>query len=657
MKRSILTIMAIGLAMVTNAQWTNSGDNTTTGKVTLKEVKFPLVNFDFSKMPRTQIDPMSIKLFDDYYTFRPGGSSPDNNAYGTLLAINGRTSHWENNIYFGAVTHKMYFRISKYTQHTAENGVKGDYNEWRTLLDNKSDVKTSKLLKIEGNGAHYILKGKFGVGTTLPKGKFEVYAENENKEIYFKAQHDGRNQNSDSPRLNFVGKSQTAGFGIQAMNSGGYGKKDLVFYAHNASDYTSYYEAARLTYDGKLGLGTNAPKAKLQLYDQHDASRTSVKDLLYLSTGNSSVGYDGFGTGIVDFRRTYQNSTPHAINRISFIERGHSTSDKGGAITFATKTLSSGNAAPVERMRVDYNGIVGIGTTQPGAGISPMHDLKLHVDGSITVNSGKRIAVDQNYYSHGYIQYNSSVSKARFLRYGYYGHRFDDNGGTRMVIQQGGNVGIGTTVPSTNLHVRGSSGILLTTDDVTQDLKLFRDGEDAVIEGRVNNNLILRTKGNDANSEGLLVQNAAKDNLMFVNGLGKVGIGVTDTKGYNLAVAGSNGIVAEKVTVKLRATWPDYVFTNDYKLPTLEEVEQQISNNGHLSNIPSAAEVKKNGIELGEMNKKLLEKIEELTLYTIQQDKEIKALKKQDSKLEKLEKENQELKDRLSKIEKMLSKK
>ena len=57
------------------------------------------------------------------------------------------------------------------------------------------------------------------------------------------------------------------------------------------------------------------------------------------------------------------------------------------------------------------------------------------------------------------------------------------------------------------------------------------------------------------------------------------------------------------------------------------------------------------------MNKKLLEKIEELTLYTIQQDKEIKALKKQDSKLEKLVKENQELKDRLSKIEEMLSKK
>ncbi len=79
--------------------------------------------------------------------------------------------------------------------------------------------------------------------------------------------------------------------------------------------------------------------------------------------------------------------------------------------------------------------------------------------------------------------------------------------------------------------------------------------------------------------------------------------------------------------VKVYTDWADYVFEKDYKLPTLKEVEQHIQEKGHLIDIPSAKEVEENGIELGEMNKLLLQKIEELTLYTIQLKKEIDELK------------------------------
>ncbi|KAF2516898.1 hypothetical protein E0W68_11830 [Flavobacterium salilacus subsp. salilacus] len=92
---------------------------------------------------------------------------------------------------------------------------------------------------------------------------------------------------------------------------------------------------------------------------------------------------------------------------------------------------------------------------------------------------------------------------------------------------------------------------------------------------------------------------------------------------YKLSVNGN--IRAHRV--KVYTTWADYVFEEDYKLPTLEEVEQHIVEKGHLIDIPSAQEVEENGIELGEMNKLLLQKIEELTLYTIEMNKQVQELK------------------------------
>ncbi|KKL54814.1 hypothetical protein LCGC14_2261650, partial [marine sediment metagenome] len=101
-------------------------------------------------------------------------------------------------------------------------------------------------------------------------------------------------------------------------------------------------------------------------------------------------------------------------------------------------------------------------------------------------------------------------------------------------------------------------------------------------------------------------------------------IGTTDTQGYALAVAGD--IVAESIKVALQTNWPDFVFEEEYALPPLKEVERHIREKGYLMNMPSAYEVKANGIDLGEMNALLLQKIEELTLYLIQQDKKIREL-------------------------------
>ncbi|MDR6969637.1 hypothetical protein J2X31_003670 [Flavobacterium arsenatis] len=95
--------------------------------------------------------------------------------------------------------------------------------------------------------------------------------------------------------------------------------------------------------------------------------------------------------------------------------------------------------------------------------------------------------------------------------------------------------------------------------------------------------------------------------------------GSVDVSNYDLFVKG--GILTEAVRVTLQSTWADYVFEKDYKLPSLDEVEKHIEEKGHLMNVPSAKDVEENGIELGEMARIQQEKIEELTLYIIEQNK------------------------------------
>jgi hypothetical protein len=103
---------------------------------------------------------------------------------------------------------------------------------------------------------------------------------------------------------------------------------------------------------------------------------------------------------------------------------------------------------------------------------------------------------------------------------------------------------------------------------------------------------------------------------------GNVGIG-TAKPAEKLSVNGK--IKAREIKVE-NDNWPDYVFYKTYDLRPLSEVEKNIKDNGHLPDIPSAAEVKANGINLGEINEKLLKKIEELTLYLIEENKQRKFL-------------------------------
>src|SRR5690606_13093787 len=110
-----------------------------------------------------------------------------------------------------------------------------------------------------------------------------------------------------------------------------------------------------------------------------------------------------------------------------------------------------------------------------------------------------------------------------------------------------------------------------------------------------------------------------------------IGIGTTDAQGYRLAVAGN--VIAEGVKVELQGNWPDFVFTKDFDLMPLAKVKRFIETKGHLPNIPSAIQVQQEGIDLGGMNALLLQKIEELTLYILDQERRINGLTLENAKI------------------------
>lgn len=111
--------------------------------------------------------------------------------------------------------------------------------------------------------------------------------------------------------------------------------------------------------------------------------------------------------------------------------------------------------------------------------------------------------------------------------------------------------------------------------------------------------------------------------IFTIKGTGEVGIGTTSPN-QKLTVNGT--IYGKEVKVDLSVPGPDYVFDKSYSLPSLEQVKSYIDQNKRLPEVPAAAEMEKNGVQLGEMNMLLLKKVEELTLYIIDQEKRIKSL-------------------------------
>lgn len=219
-------------------------------------------------------------------------------------------------------------------------------------------------------------------------------------------------------------------------------------------------------------------------------------------------------------------------------------------------------------------------------------------------------------------RYNSEVTTRPLFSWANYTRRL-------MILDAKGRLGIGTTnaIKST-LEVKGV--ITASSNTTTNYSSFFVSGD---------GNAYMNFAGGDAGSRiGFQIDGGS---AMSIFNNKSVGINTSSAGNHKLAVGGSIGAHEVKVEV---GGWSDFVFEEDYELPTLQEVESHIKEKGHLKDIPSAKEVVENGIYLGEMDSKLLQKIEELTLYIIAQEKEIKeqreeieVLKKQNTRINQLE--------------------
>ena len=206
----------------------------------------------------------------------------------------------------------------------------------------------------------------------------------------------------------------------------------------------------------------------------------------------------------------------------------------------------------------------------------------------------------------------------------------------RMTISTDGNVAIGNPSPNSyiklELHENNQGLAFITNQKLTGTWPPVPEATTMTIQS-------------SGWSVGNLAFATGNSEQMRITANGNVGIG-TPNPTTKLAVAGT----IQAYEVMVQTGWADYVFDSSYELKPLAVIASYIQQNKHLPNIPSAEEVSRNGIALGEMNKKLLEKVEELTLYAIKQSEQIKELQTQNEVLQKQQEEINTLKDAIRKL-------
>jgi hypothetical protein len=399
------------------------------------------------------------------------------------------------------------------------------------------------------------------------------------------------------------------------INWGGSGAGDLTFRTLNTIGNTSSFnDKMIIKYDGNVGIGTTTPGEKL---DVSGNIRLNGTHLIYNSQ-HGIIDWGGSGAGDLAFRTLNTTGNTSSFN---------------------------------DKMIIKYNGNVGIGTTAPQA--------KLEITGNLMLQNDLTFQTSSGIIGWG-------AGNLRFRKIGPRSDQYTDY----AAIWNNGYFGIGNYAddnpPLAPLTVTPISTIAQTVpislfqDLSGRQLKLFLNSQAATGDELAQNGdytiryetrqdvgntgFTISPASSTAGVSGIRIASNGRVGIGHANPTAKLGVGISQASENAFSVyrkdlsrdvfriTGEGKVYATEVEVKLATAFPDYVFSSEYKLRSLYDVEQFIKVNKHLPEVPSASNVETNGMNIGEMQTILLKKIEELTLYVIELKKENDKLKEMISK-------------------------
>jgi hypothetical protein len=315
------------------------------------------------------------------------------------------------------------------------------------------------------------------------------------------------------------------------------------------------------------------------------------------------------------FRKTNGSPTT-AWSKVLTSNSGWSTSGNTGTFDFNNYIGTNDNQGltiktnGIERMKIAANGNIGMAQSNPQANlhlVSPVIDLTTNmiIENLATANGAvAQVTKVKNINTKGLqIINNSSTSTEVFKVYG---------DGRTMI-------GSTNNTPAALLHVftpnSSTSGFFLEHNAAT-----YGPATAALI----------RVNSTDASISTFRIERndgSATYHGFSIKANGQTRIGLTAPTNYPNAALSVDGTIVAKEVIVTDQNWADFVFSSDYKLAELKDVEAYYKLNKHLPEIPNAKDVEENGFSVGEINKFLLQKIEELTIYVVEQQKQIDALK------------------------------
>jgi hypothetical protein len=374
-------------------------------------------------------------------------------------------------------------------------------------------------------------------------------------------------KNTDGNKIDFLylGADARYGIGIKGPHLQYYTSGSNADHVFGYGSNTNFSEAMRIKGNGDVGIGTASPNAKLNVITNT-------------------------GTALLATTSSISSSQPVVTVQ-------------GGTISLVTDKR------------------VGVGTSTPQAQLEVSTDsrniLQLTNTASLAVNVLNSIYFKTGNTYTGMIETRGTATNAAAMSFLTSASSSPSGLTERLTIADNGNVGINTSNPAFKLDVFGRLRLRYNLVDGPAGLWFNKtDNTQGSFIGQY-----------DDTNLGIWGPGASGSwKFLFDGNDGTVRIGTTQkASGYLVNVGGK--VIAEEVRVQLRASWPDYVFAKDYKLAPLYELEEYIHSHQHLPGLQPAAQIEKEGADLGETQRKLVEKVEELTLYVIELKKEIDQLK------------------------------